>query len=183
MTDERLIDLFWRRDESAIVETDRAYGRYCHTVARNILGADGDTGSCVDDTYMSVWQNIPPTRPSCFRAYIARITRNIALNMLDYFRADKRRDNSALVLDEFWECVPSGDMPIDDDIILREAINGFLATLKPDTRRIFMQRYWYFYSVREIARSAKMTETNVKVILHRTRKDFKSYLERREISI
>ena len=183
MTDERIIELYWRRDESAVAETDAVYGKYCFTVANNVLRSSGDSDACVNDTYMALWQNIPPARPKRFRSYIAAITRNIALNMLDYLRADKRYDGGAVVLDEFWECIPDGSVSIDDDLVMKEAINGFLASLKKETRIIFMQRYWYFFSVKEISRMSGVSESNVKVILHRTRLQFKEYLERREISI
>jgi RNA polymerase sigma-70 factor (ECF subfamily) len=184
MDDRAIIELYNKRDENAIGETQRKYGRYCHTIAYNILRSDEDSEECVNDTYLKVWNSIPPKAPQRFCAFIGKITRNTALDRYAQRSAQKRDAGVELALDELSECISSemtGD--VSDEIALKTAINGFLASLPRRTRIIFMRRYFYLLSVKEIAEGLSMSESNVKVTLMRTREKFREHLENEGIVI
>lgn len=178
MLDSQIIDLYFARDESAVIRTDEKYGRYCRAVAGRILTNRQDAEECVNDAYVGVWNAIPPKRPQNFKLFLGVITRNIALDRLDYNRARKRGDGAETAIDEFIAGIPDGKRPTDDILALREVINDFLASLDSRTRIIFMRRYWYMCSIEEIAASFKITSANVKVILHRTRRKFAAHLKK-----
>ena len=183
MEDERIVELYWERNEKAIFESGLKYGKYCYTVAYNILHSPEDSDECVNETLNSAWNSIPPQRPTKLKSFLARITRNIAIDRFRYDSAQKRGVEIASAIDEYWECIPNGDAPINDEIILRDAINSFLESLDTQTRIIFMRRYWYSMSVKDIAKSIRLSETHVSVILHRTRIKFKEYLTKEGIFV
>ncbi len=185
MQDSKIIELYWQRSESAIAETQTQYGRYCHKIAYNILYSDEDSEECVNDTYVKAWETMPPKRPDSLCAYLGRITRNIALDRYDMQRAQKRSGITELALDELGECIPDteAELPPSEEIALRTAINGFLASLPKRTRIVFMRRYWYMCSIGDIAEDLGMSESNVKVTLLRARERFKQHLEREGIVI
>ena len=107
MRDEEIVELYFRRDEKAIDETDKKYGNYCQAIANNILGNKQDVDECLDDAYIKIWDSIPPTRPRIFKVYLAKVTRNIAFNMFQKSRTKKRGGGIVVeVLDELYECVP-----------------------------------------------------------------------------
>lgn len=177
MDDQRIIDLYFARSEDAIRETEAKYGRYCHSVAYNVLHSHEDAEECVNDTYIRAWDSIPPKKPSRLSTFLAKITRNLALDRCDYYNAEKRPKDTISLIEEIGECTSSGD-DILDEIALRDAINAFLARLKKKPRMVFMQRYWYFRSITDIAHDFGISESSVKVILHRTRNDLKEHLEK-----
>ncbi len=186
MSDRELVDLFWARSEAALAVTQRKYGKYCNRIAYNILRSDEDAEECVNDAYLRVWNSIPPQKPEKFSAFIGRITRNIALDIYDKQRAAKRGSGKTeLVIDELLECVPnaSGTAEIAEEIDLREALGRFLRMQTPETRRIFMQRYWYMSSVSEIAVDFAMSEGKIKMILMRARNRLKLFLEEEGIRV
>lgn len=183
MEDAKIVDLYWERSESAISESNKKYGKYCRYIANNILNSKEDSEECVNDTWISAWNSMPNQRPSKLQAFLGKITRNLALNRFDYNTAKKRRHLTTEVIDEYWECIPNHDMPIDDEISLKQAINSFLASLDKRTRIIFMRRYWYSLSVNEIANGMDLSENHVAVILHRTRKQFKEHLEKEGVYV
>jgi len=180
--DMTILDLYWKRDEDAISQTEKKYGRYCHSIAYNILFSDEDAEECVNDTYLKVWNSIPPERPRIFKSFIGRITRNLALDRYDYNTAEKRGGTS-VILSELDECIPDTSEDSADDLALSAAINSFLASLSQRTRTVFMQRYFYACSVKQISESVGMTEVNVKVTLLRTRAKLRAHLEKEGISI
>lgn len=183
MDDRAIIDLYFERSERAISETDKKYGRYCRYIASNILRSDTDAEECVDDAYMNTWYAIPPAKPLSLRAFVGRITRNLALNRYEHKRAQKRCAGVEAVLDEIGELVaaPEGD-PVDM-IALRDGLNEFLGTLTRRSRMIFVKRYWYLASIKEIAADVNASESSVKVSLHRTRCELKEFLEKKGITI
>ncbi len=184
MDDRAIIELYNQRDENAISETQKKYGRYCHAIAYNILHSDEDSEECVNDTYLKVWNAIPPSMPQRFCAFIGRITRNLALDRYAQNRAQKRDGGVELALDELAECIsPEMTGDVSDDMALKNAINGFLASLPRRTRIIFMRRYFYLLPIKEIAVGLSMSESNVKVTLMRTREKFREYLENEGIVI
>ena len=181
MDDAKIISLYFSRDESAIAATDEKYGRYCRTVAYNILSDEPDSEECVSDTYLRVWQTVPPTRPTSLKAYLGRITRNLALDRYRKDRAKKRRAELELCSDELYECIPSKDSEIDSSLALADAINRYLASLPERNRVLFVQRYWYCMTTKEIARANLMRESAVKVAIMRTRNAFRGFLIREGI--
>ena len=185
MEDKQIVELYFARSETAIAETDKKYGRYFYSIAYNILRSNEDAEECVNDTYVKAWDIMPPQKPNRLMAFLGRITRNISLNRYDHELAAKRHAESEAIFSEVAEFIPAPDSEshISEEIALRDAINGFLASLSERTRTVFVQRYWYMCSVKEISQSVGITETNVKVILHRTRADFKAYLEKEGITV
>lgn len=184
MEDKAIVDLYFLRSESAIEETQKKYGRYCHAIAYNILSCEEDAKECVSDAYVDAWNSIPPQKPENLSTYLGKLTRNASLNRLRDAKAKKRGENAVpLSLDELSECIPCEGGDIVDNMSLRNAVNTFLRLLPKETRIIFMQRYWYFRPVKEIAREAGITSAGVSMTLSRTRKKLKEYLEKEGISI
>lgn len=179
MEDNDIIQLFFERDENAIKETSVKYGGYCSSIARNILKNREDAEECVNDTYLKVWNVVPPERPVMFKAFLGRITRNISFNLYKKMNADKRGSGQiALVLDELAECVSDGNDPyrkIERDELLT-AVNSFLETVQQEKRIMFVRRYWYSDSVADIAKRCGVSENRVSVNLNRLRKKMLSYL-------
>ena len=183
--DKKIVELYWDRSERAIAETQTKYGRYCHSIAYNVLYSNEDAEECVNDTYVKAWNAMPPHQPTRLSTFLGKITRNLALDRYSQRRAQKRVvPGTELILDELAECIPSGEgSDMSDELILRDAVNGFLASLPKQTRVIFVRRYWYLSPVSDIARDLGLTESNVKVTLLRTRNKFKAYLEKEGIMI
>lgn len=181
MEDESIIRLFFARDENAIRETDKKYGRYLSAIAFRILSSAPDAEECVSDTYLKAWQIIPPERPKFFKAFLSKITRSRALDRLDYETAQKRKGERTLTFDEIAEAVPSSEGDASDALALKAALDGFLASQPKRVRIVFLRRYFYFYSVREIALSLHLSESNVKAILFRARAALRLYLEKEGI--
>ena len=183
MEDERIVMLYWQRDESAIRETKMKYEKYCYTVAYNILHSHEDSDECVNDTWNGAWNAMPPEKPTRLQGFLARITRNIAIDRFRRDSAQKRSAEVECVIDEYWECIPNGEASIEDELVLKQAIDGFLASLDTRSRVIFMRRYWYSMSVKDIASGMRLSESNVTIILHRTRSKFKDYLAKEGIFV
>lgn len=186
MEDKDIIALFWERSESAINETSKKYGKYCYHIAYSILYDEQDSEECVNDTYMNAWKTIPPHNPYKLSAYLGKITRNLALNKLDYYNAKKRGNGEIpLVIEELKECICATENveKIVDEIHFTDTLNSFLASLSKEKRIIFLRRYWYMSSIKEISVDYGMRESKVKMLLLRLRKDFRMCLEKEGISI
>ena len=182
MDDSKIIDLYWRRDERAIEETDSKYGAYCRAVSMNILGVREDAEECVNDAYLAVWNGVPSAPPRSLLAYLAKVTRNIALKRLEHNQAQKRGDRFYLLLDELAEVLP-GEDSVEDAVAQRElmeAINDFLKT-KTDRgeRQLFLRRYFWGDSIGELTVLFRHSESKVKSQLFRTRQRLRGYLEER----
>ena len=186
MLDSQIIQLYWDRDERAIPETASAYGGYCFTIAHNILSSTQDAEECVNDTWLRAWNAIPPHRPSVLSAFLGRITRNLALNLLRRDHTKKRGGSEIdLVFEELAECVSgseSAEQAVDEQE-LKQAIHDFLADLPAKKRKIFVRRYWYADSVAQIAKRMHMSENGVSVTLHRLRTDLRAQLEERGFTV
>ena len=180
MEDQAILDLYFARDELAIIETDRKYGSYCYSVANRILGSAEDSEETVSDTYYHTWNAIPPQRPTFLRLFLAKITRNLAFARWRKLSAAKRGGGETeLVLEELAGCIP-GREQIDDGlnaVELAKTIRAFLDTLPDREQDIFLQRYFYVEDPETIARRHKIRQSNVNLILCRTRAKLKTYLK------
>lgn len=186
MEDKEIVDLYWARSERAISATADKYGRYCHAIAYRILQSREDSEECVNDTYLNAWGAMPPARPNRLSTFLGKITRNLALNRWESNTAKKRGSGQvALVLDELQECVPAPDCTeeVVDDLALAEAFNRFLVSLSTESRKIFMRRYWYMSSVKEIAADYAISQSKVKMSLLRSRKALKRFLEKEGVDL
>lgn len=184
--DRQIVDLFWERSETALSETRKKYGRYCYSIAYNILLCEEDAEECVNDAYVKLWNAIPPNRPDRLSSFIGKITRRVSLDRYEKYTAQKRGGGrTELVLDELQECLPaSGDRgDMTDDLALRDALNRFLRSLTPENRKIFMCRYWYLRSIKEIAAQYALSESKVKMTLLRTRNSLRLFLEEEGMAI
>lgn len=182
MEDREIVNLYWQRNQTAISQTEKKYGGYCKSIAKNILGNNEDVEECVNDTYLNVWNSIPPHRPKGLSAFLGKITRNIAFDKLRRRNADKRGGGEInLVLDELAECVSgreNTEQAFAKKLLVKE-INSFLDELPREKCNIFLCRYWYAMPVSQIAEKFGMTENNVSVNLSRMRKKLKDYLTER----
>ena len=200
MEDHEIVELFWRRDENAIAQAEAKYGRYCGSIAAGILRDRGDTDECLNDTWMNAWNAMPPHRPGFLKAFLGKITRNLALNLYEKKHAEKRGGGeTALALDELAECVggvPGGNGTAgvsgsvwdsegspEEGMVLTACLNRFLQSMKAEDRKIFVQRYWYMYSVKEIAGNLGLGESKVKMTLLRQREKLKKVLEEEGIPV
>ena len=177
MENAQIIDLFFARSEMAIEQTEKQFAPLCRTVARNLLDSEQDVEECLNDTWHALWNAIPPQRPDNLAAYAAKITRNLAMKRLTAMNADKRQAIT-VSYDELCQCIPAGRSleELLEGRELTQVLGRFLNTLDRDSRDMFLRRYWFFDSTREIARGFGISETRVTTKLHRIRKKLKDYL-------
>ena len=184
MDDQKIIDLYFDRNEQAISETDMKYGKLCHSIAYNILSNREDSEECVNDTYIGVWNAIPPTRPNNFMAFVCRIARNLSLKRLEFLKREKRSADVILSLDELSAVLPDERYAPDvSDEDVGRLISQFLRTQKEDVRNVFIRKYYFFDSVKEIAERYSFTESKVKNMLFYTRNKLKDYLIKEGVEI
>ena len=186
MEDREIISLFENRNVSAVLETEKKYGAYCFSCAKNILNNEEDAKECVSDTYLCLWNSIPPQKPENFRAFAAKVCRNLALNILRKKTAEKRGGGEAeLVFEEISEFVSGKEDPERsfEQKELSKAIDDFLEKLTKEKRKMFILRYWYFETIPEIAKRLGKTENGVRNSLFRERKKLKKYLLERGFEI
>lgn len=186
MQEETLLELYFSRSELALEQTKQQYGTYCYAIAYRILAQPQDAEECENETYWKAWQAIPPNRPHSLKAFLGKITRNLALHFWERNHAAKRGGNAVdLALDELTECIPASDSveQAADAAALQACLQSFLQQLPKETRIVFVQRYWYLNAIAEIARKNGIGESKVKMLLLRTRKKLKAALETEGISI
>lgn len=184
MEDAKIIDLYLKRDQQAVVETDAAYGRQLFTLADRILRSPRDAEESVSDTYYQAWETIPPQKPNYFFAYLAKICRFFALGKLDWNKAAKRNAEVVALTEEMAQCIP--DSRLEREMEARELgriLNSFLGSLPKESRMIFVRRYWYVDTIAEIALRYGISESKVKTQLHRTRARLCTYLEQEGIAV
>ena len=182
MDDIQIIELYFARDERAINETDIKYGKLCFKVANNILGSQEDSEECVNDTYLSVWNTIPPTRPMNFTAFICKITRNLSLKKLERSTAVKRMPKEIVSLDDIEDTLPDyGFSPEVSDEEIGRLISVFLRKQSEDARNVFIRKYWFFDSISDIAERYSFSENKVKSMLFHTRTKLREYLKKEGI--
>lgn len=179
MTDREIIALYQERDERAIEETNKKYNRYCFSIAKNILYNIEDSEESVNDTWLRVWNAIPPEVPKHFQGFLAKIVRNISFDKYKARKAKKRGNGQIdVALDELEECI-SGLFDVEEEYVRKElekTINEFLWKLPERDSNLFVRRYFFTESIASIAKRYKMKENNVTVNLSRTRKKIKDYL-------
>ena len=186
MEDKKIIELYKKRNECAITETSNKYGSYCYTIANKILNNKEDSKESVNDTWLKAWNLIPPTIPAHLKLFLAKLTRNISFDRYRMRNADKRGNGEiSLVLEELEETIADSNN-IEKDIEMKELINlinEFLGKLPERECDIFIRRYFYVESVKEIAKKYGMKQGNVSVILSRVRNKLKVQLEKEEYYI
>lgn len=182
MDDGKIIELFFARDERAIELIKEKYGRALSSLAFKMLGSRAEAEECEDDTYYRAWSSIPPARPVSLFAYLTKIARNLALNKL----RDERRGRPlgmTVILDEISEIIPDSRGELSEEIDLRDCMREFISNLEPTHRNIFLKRYFYMMSVRDISLEMRIKEGTVKSLLYRMRQELRKYLLERGIEI
>lgn len=179
MDDDKIVNLYLHRDETAIKQTSEKFGNRLRSLAYGIINDRQGAEECENDTYMEAWILIPPHDPRNYLyAFLARITRHVSLN---YCRDCKRLKRSAFICElstELEQCIPAPD-DVEcriDDMAFRDAINGFLSTLSEEKRNIFIRRYWYLDSISVISKRFVLSESKVKTTLFRCRNQLREYL-------
>ena len=185
MDDTQIIDLYWDRDQGAITATAGKYGSFLHALSWNILRSHHDAEECVNDTYFRAWNAMPPERPSALRAWLGRITRNLSIDRWKAGRAQSRGAGLELLLGELDECVPDcrGPEQAAEEQVIAESIGAFLRKQSADNRYIFLRRYWYCDATADIAARYGLTESKVRVTLHRTRGKLAAYLQKKGVAV
>lgn len=186
MEDEQIVSLYLKRDENAIRQTQRKFGKRIVNISKNITGSAFTAEEVENDTYLRAWENIPPTNPASYLfAFLARIARNLSLSVCRERSALKRGAMLVEFTDEMEECLPSArDVEDETDAnMLLELINKFLFSKTEDKRNIFMRRYWYLDSVSDIAKRFGLSESNVKTSLFRLRNELREYLEEQGVQV
>lgn len=184
MEDAKIIELYFARNENAIEETERKFGRMLYSVAMNILSSPEDSEETVNDTYNSAWNNIPPQKPDFLGAWLGKITRNLSISRWRKNKAAKR-NGIEIMLSELEECIPTVDNAREESEakVITEAINRWLSALEKTERMIFIRRYWYGDSVSELSEKAKTSPKKLSSKLFRLRKDLKKFLEKEGIAL
>ena len=180
MTDEKIIELFFHRDEQAIRESVIAYGAYCRSIAAGILNDPSDAEEAVADTWLAAWNSIPPNRPKYLRLFLGSITRNRALTQWRKNTAESRGGGeTAIALEELGECVGAAGSPEDavNTKQLGQTITEFLKKEPAMRRNVFLRRYYYMEKLPDIANRYGLKEANVRMMLSRTRQKLRNYLK------
>jgi len=184
MEDLQIIDLFFDRNEQAIQETDAKYGRLCFSVANKILDSNEDSEECVNDTYLRAWNEIPPTRPNHFSAFLCKITRILSLKKLEFANAMKRTASIVVSFEELEGVLHDERVaPGTEAVELGVLISNFLRREKVDARNVFLRKYLFFDTVEEIAERFGMNENTIKSMLFRTRNRLREYLRKEGVEV
>ena len=182
MEDSHIIQLFFDRVENAIEALSEKYGKLCYRIAYNVLADPSDAEECENDTYLRVWNTVPPTWPDNLRAYVSRIVRNLALDRVRYQNRQKRSVAADWMLSELSECIPSAvSVEVDADDTVAQAVASYLYTLDDLTRVLFVRRYFYMDSIETLACQFGMNASSVSTKLTRTRARLKTFLEKEGI--
>ena len=185
MQDSKIIDLFFERSEQAITELSLKYEKLCKQISINILGNEEDALECINDSYLGVWNTIPPKRPDNLKYYLCRIVRNNALKKFHSNTAVKRNSFYDIALQELEECIPD-ENNFEKELTSAEItklIDCFLAMQKKENRIIFIRRYFFSDSISDISKRMGMSENNISVRLNRMRNNLRNHLEKEGIEI
>lgn len=184
MDDGKIVELYLKRDEQSIKETEAKYGKLCYSISYNILKNHDDSNECVNDTYMGIWNAIPPARPNNFMAFVCKIARNLSLKKLEYMMREKRAKDMVVSIDELQNILPDeryASGVTDEDV--GELISKFLRKQKEDVRNVFIRKYYFFDSIGEIAKRYSFTESKVKNMLFYTRNKLRDYLIKEGVAL
>ena len=181
MEDSRIVSLYWDRDETAIEQTDKKYGRYLTKIAYNILADREDSKESVNDTYLAAWDSMPPHKPQVLSTYLGKLTRRISIDLFRKKNSQKRSGGEyALSLQELEDCISGGNTTEQalNAQLLSEAIGRYLRTVTEEARNVFIGRYYYLDPVKQIAGYCHISESKVKILLYRTRQGLWEYLQK-----
>ncbi len=181
MEDSQIVGLYWERNEKAIEQTQLKYGKYLSKIAYNILADREDTRESVNDTYLAAWNSMPPHKPDILSIYLGKLTRRISIDLFRKRTSQKRGAGEyALSLDELGDCITGGDTTSQEveAKLLAQAIANYLQTQSQETRHVFIGRYYYMDSVKQIADYCRISESKVKILLYRARQGLRAYLEK-----
>lgn len=177
MKDRDIVALYWQRDQGAIRHTQEKYHPYLMKIARGILGSEEDSQESVNDTYFKAWNAMPPHRPTVLSTFLGKITRQVSIDLWRRRNSWKRQGTEyALCLDELTQCTVSDPQEEVDAQLLAQAINRFVSQLSPQARALFVGRYFYCDSLKEVAAYCHMSQGKAKSILFRTRNRLRNYL-------
>ena len=179
-TTQSIVALYFARDERAILETDRVYGKFCMGLSQGIVGNRSDAEECVNDTYLKVWNTVPPKEPPSLKTYLARIVRNLSIDRYRQNRAARKHIDFEIALHELSECLPAKEEDQGEVISLMET---FLRGEDALSRKLFMGRYWHACSVKELANHYGLTQNAVTKRLTRTREKLRVYLAERGYAV
>jgi len=185
MEDAVIIQMYWDRDEGAIAATDRAYGTLCRGISRNIVGSREDAEECVNDTWHAAWTTMPPQRPNSLRAYLCRIVRNLSIDRWRRGSSRKRSEGLKVLWEELEDCVPgqpSAEEAVEERELVR-LLESWLDGLGREDRVLFLRRYWFGESVKELARLGGSTPNRVSQRLFRLRGDLRKRLEQEGVML
>ena len=185
MTDEKLIEMFWNRDEGALHAAEKKYRAFCHSIVSNLLASREDREECINDAFLALWNNIPPEQPKSLSAYLAKIVRTLALERSRSENAWKRGGRVQTVGEEFLRDVTDGRTLADDyeSSLAGRIINEFLDELPKNDRKIFVLRYWFDEDISVIARRTGFSESKIKSLLKRLRDRLRKKLEKEGITV
>ena len=182
MEDFKIVDLYWDRNEAAISESEKKYGKMLRALSLSLLSSREAAEECVNDTYLDAWNAMPTARPTYLGAFLSKITRRISV---DRFRSSHRQKRGGMenLTQELSECIPHASS-VEEEYEqgrLAHALDSFLSSLEKEKRVIFIRRYYFGDSISAIAARTDLGEANVKVILHRLRESLRKFLEEREL--
>ncbi len=184
MEDSKIIELYNARNELAVAETERKFGKMLFSIAMNVLSNREDSEETVNDTYGKAWNKIPPEKPDFLGAWLGKITRNIAISR---FRKNKAQKRSGIetMLSELEECIPSSENveAESENAEITGAINRWLETLGEEERLLFVRRYWFGDGVSELAEKSKIPPKKLSSKMFRLRKNLREFLEKEGIAL
>lgn len=179
MNDQWIIKMFFERSEDAIHELNLKYGKICRRLANNFLHNEQDAEECINDAYLAVWNTIPPQNPKPLSTYVYRIVKNIAMKKYRANTTQKRNNYYEVVLEEADEFLAVNET-VESEILAKEIsrqVNVFLGQIKDKDRVMFVQRFWFCYSIEDIAKTLGVSKNYVTVHLHRTREKLRDHLK------
>ncbi len=181
MQDSQIVNLYWDRNETAIDQTDKKYGRYLTKIAYNILADREDSQESVNDTYLAAWDSMPPHRPDVLSTYLGKLIRRVSIDLFRRKSSQKRGGGEyALSLQELESCISGGNTTEQalDLQLLSEAIEKYLRSISEEARNVFIGRYYYLDPVKKIAGYCHISESKAKILLYRTRQGLWEYLQK-----
>ena len=178
MDDQSIVELYLQRDENAIKESRNKYEAYCYRISMNILSVAEDVEECINDTWISVWNRIPPVIPKSLKAFLGKLVRDISLSRYRAVHAKKRYNGMELILDELAECIPS-EQDIQESLEQKElsgTVNGWLDSLPQEDRVLFVKRYYYGETVKQLSEMQSCTENQMAQKMMKLRNKLKAHL-------